>query len=105
MALVIPYEQFLLRRVAEEQARAAAALKSLAAKTQQWQQSLEECCDTARIIVEDAIARSETAKTEIRSEQERTERAFAGNLDDMIAERDRLAARIASAARAARNLS
>lgn len=93
MADIVPCEQFLLRRVAAEQQRAAQSMRGLVDAVEQFISVVDRACVDAKGELERALARTAALRQSGADDRSRTEAALAdGRLETMIAERDRLLA-------------
>lgn len=93
MAEVISCENFLLLRAAAEQLKAAHSMRELAAGYEALRNQVVEACDAARAIMDQSAALSGLQASAGAAERERSLKALeGGDLDEMIAERDRLMA-------------
>ncbi len=93
MSKVVPCEQFLLRRVAVEQQRAAHSMRSLVEAVGQFITVVDRACIDAKDELERALARTTALQQAGMDDRRRTQAALEdGGLDAMIAERDRLLA-------------
>lgn len=94
MSNVVPCEQFLLRRVASEQCRAAESMRGLVRAVQQFTAVVDQACSDAKDQLERALARTTALRQAGAAERCRAQAALDdGSLDALIAERDRLLAR------------
>lgn len=93
MGQIVPCEQFLLRRVAQEQQRAAQSMRGLVHAVQTFVSVVDQACVDAKGELELALARTSALRQRGAADRRMTEAAFAdGGLDVLIAERDRLLA-------------
>lgn len=93
MADIVPCEQFLLRRVAQEQQRAAQSMRGLVEAVEEFITVVDLACVEAKDELERALARTAALRASGAAARERTEAALAdGRLETMIAARDRLLA-------------
>lgn len=93
MADIVPSEQFLLRRVAREQQRAADSMRGLVEAVEEFISVVDQACVDAKDELERALARTAALRASGAAAREYTEAALAdGRLETMIAARDRLLA-------------
>lgn len=93
MVDIVSCEQFLLRRVAMEQQRAAQSMRGLVEAVDQFISVVDQACVDAKGELERALARTDALRRSGAADRLRTEAALAdGRLETMIAERDRLMA-------------
>ncbi|MCR6630513.1 MAG: hypothetical protein NVV74_10940 [Magnetospirillum sp.] len=93
MAKVVSCEQFLLRRVAAEQLRAAESMRDMVTAVEQFIEVVDQACAEARGELEQALARTNALQESGAAERRRSWEALEnGGLEAMIAERDRLLA-------------
>lgn len=93
MANVVPCEHFLLRRVAAEQQRAAQSMRGLVRAVDTFINVVDRACVDARGQLDQALARTSALREHTAAERQRTVAALEdGDLEVMIAERDRLLA-------------
>lgn len=101
MSNLVPCEQFLLRRVASEQQRAAASMRGLVRAVEEFISVVDQACVDAKAELEQALARTSALQISGNADRRRTQAALDdGGLEAMIAERDRLLAARAAAPRA-----
>lgn len=93
MAEIVTQEQFLLLRAAAEQQRAAESMRDLAQAVGQFVDVVDQACEDAKAEMAETLARTQASREQ---GEETRRRALAvldrGDLDEMIAERDRLMA-------------
>lgn len=95
MAKICSFNQFLLRRAAAADLKAAGVLKDMAGRAGQWCETIESACANAEEMLTAAIGRSSEAVAGSQQERQRTLSVLeSGDLDRMIAERDRLALKL-----------
>lgn len=93
MTNVVPCEHFLLRRVAAEQQRAAESMRGLVRAVEEFISVVDQACVEAKDELERALARTSALQETGSAERRRTQAALDhGDLDALIAERDRLLA-------------
>lgn len=93
MSKVVPTEQFLLRRAAVEQQRAAESMRGLVRAVGQFVAVVDQACEAAKLEMNAALARTSAAQSAAAAERRRSMAVLDdGDLDAMIAERDRLLA-------------
>lgn len=91
MSNVVPTEHFLLRRAAAEQQRAADSMRNLVRAVGQFVDVVDQACEAAKVEMAEALVRTNEAQRRAAAERERSMAVLdAGDLDAMIAERDRL---------------
>lgn len=94
MTNVVPCEHFLLRRVASEQQRAAKSMRGLVRAVEEFISVVDTACVEAKDELERALARTTALQESGSAERRRTQEALDnGDLDTLIAERDRLLAK------------
>ena len=94
MSNVVPCEHFLLRRVASEQQRAAESMRGLVRAVEEFISVVDTACVEAKDELERALARTTALQESGSAERRRTQEALDnGDLDTLIAERDRLLAK------------
>ncbi len=94
MTNVVPCEHFLLRRVASEQQRAAESMRGLVRAVEEFISVVDTACVEAKDELERALARTTALQESGSAERRRTQEALDnGDLDTLIAERDRLLAK------------
>jgi hypothetical protein len=93
MSNIVPTEQFLLRRAATEQQRAADSMRGLVRAVDQFVEVVDQACEQAKAEMSAALARTNAAQRLAADERQRAMAVLdEGDLEAMIAERDRLLA-------------